>query len=834
MDGRRASRIPGIGAGGAGNGAAGGAAGVKPLETSRVANVPTGLDRKRKAESSSEAAPDAKRATFSVGPGISRPSRSNTTTGAAAGRATSLQQATSARTAPCQLHPVSELGPMAEENWEDIRERTGQSADDVLNKKLSFPKGTKPERKVEAFVPMVKELKALGRHLSHICERQDLDIEQWKAHSTQISQQAEENERQWNLKQEEVDRQLKQINELLELQVQSNNTLQDRLTEKEAVCVAKEGENAAVRLELSRVNDDLSRANRSIDELTEKIKMMEQTAKDDHKYMATLQTYNTSLQADLTAEKARRDELQRTKDDLQGHAAELGGRVRSLEQQLSLEREQVTKLREEREASARDLAVMRADLEDMRLQRERAKTDATQAKEDLERVRAAGGKSLETLEALSNDKATMEAQLAMQQKLIASMREELAAAKEGRAMSDALAETRGTQITELKAQIESLQAALMDSERRVYEGELIRRKLHNIIQDLKGNIRVYCRVRPVSASEASDASHDSEMALDFPTAGDLLGRGLSVTVPFGQSTQKHNFAFDRVFSPGTTQENIFDELSELVQSALDGHKVCIFAYGQTGSGKTFTMLGSREQPGVIPRAMQQIFQSGQKLASQGWQFNMQASMLEIYNEDIRDLLSRRKDDNKKHQVAHDTNGVTTVSDLTVVDVNKPEAVEQLLAQAMEKRSVGFTALNEQSSRSHMVFTMRIEGHNTCTDVKVSGVLNLIDLAGSERVKESGATGQRLKEAQAINKSLSALGDVIMALGNKQEHVPFRNSKLTYLLQPCLGGDSKTLMFLNVAPTREFASESLCSLRFGSKVNACEINVPKKNVVVPRA
>ncbi|PNH09093.1 Kinesin-1 [Tetrabaena socialis] len=832
MDDRRESRIPRPGVGG------GAGATTKPLEPSKATNsaAPTGsaMDRKRKADAVSDAVPDAKRPTFSAGQGA-RPTRSNTTTGAG-GRSASVQQATSARTGPSQAQGASELGPIAEESWDDIRDKTGQAPEDVLSKKVAFAKGTKPERKVEAFVPLVKELKALGRHLHGSNQRLELDVEQWKRHSAELSSQAEAERHEWTAKQAEVAKQMQEIRELLELQEQQNNKLESDIKQGAEQLAEKEAARATLQQRLDGVEADLERASKQLEERDGKVKEMEELIRTGQKYSTTLQTYNTSLQADLTAEKTRRDEVQRAKDELQGQAAELGGRVRSLEQLLAYEREQVEKLRNERESATRDIAMLRADLDNTRQERERAVADMTKAKDDLDRLRTAGGKSMETLEALSNDKATMEAQLSMQQRHISSMREELAGAKENRAMSDALADTRASQITELKAQVESLQGSLADAERRVYEGELVRRKLHNIIQDLKGNIRVYCRVRPVSSSEASDSAHDSEMSLDFPAAGDLLGRGLTVTVNgnlSGQAPQKHSFAFDRVFSPGTTQDMVFDELSELVQSALDGHKVCIFAYGQTGSGKTFTMLGSREQPGVIPRAMQQIFTSGQKLAAQDWQFNMQASMLEIYNEEIRDLLSRRKDDSKKHQVTHDSNGLTTVSDLTLVDVNRPEAVDQLLAQAMDKRAVGCTALNEQSSRSHMVFSMRIEGHNTSTDAKVCGVLNLIDLAGSERVKESGAIGQRLKEAQAINKSLSALGDVIMALANKQEHVPFRNSKLTYLLQPSLGGDSKTLMFLNVAPTREFGHESLCSLRFGSKVNACEINVPKKNVTVPR-
>eukprot|EP01023_Acetabularia_acetabulum_P046107 TRINITY_DN4714_c0_g2_i2.p1 TRINITY_DN4714_c0_g2~~TRINITY_DN4714_c0_g2_i2.p1 ORF type:complete len:343 (-),score=61.51 TRINITY_DN4714_c0_g2_i2:158-1186(-) len=322
---------------------------------------------------------------------------------------------------------------------------------------------------------------------------------------------------------------------------------------------------------------------------------------------------------------------------------------------------------------------------------------------------------------------------------------------------------------------------------------------------------------------------------NFPPSLDLQSEKIDLTAP-GEPTamsqtqpQKYQFQFDKVFQQNSEQAEVFEEISQLVQSALDGYKVCIFAYGQTGSGKTYTMVGTEEKPGCIPMAMKQIFKTGTDLGQQGWTFLMQASMVEIYNEEIRDLLGKGPAQGKKHHITHDNNGNTSISEVLVLDVSTPEKVEMLMQKAMMQRAVGATACNEFSSRSHMVFTLRIQGKNSSTDQQIRGVLNLVDLAGSERVKESQVQGQRMKETQNINKSLSALGDVIFALSNKQDHIPYRNSKLTYLLQNSLGGDSKTLMFVNLNPSSEAFGESLCSLRFAAKVNACEVGTAKRCV-----
>lgn len=376
---------------------------------------------------------------------------------------------------------------------------------------------------------------------------------------------------------------------------------------------------------------------------------------------------------------------------------------------------------------------------------------------------------------------------------------------------------------------------------------LERRKLHNTIQELKGNIRVFARVR--GGSQATDC-------FSFPDP--LDGRAIDVVGPVttsatGREEKKtQSFSFDKVFPPTSGQEEIFAEISQLVQSALDGYRVCIFAYGQTGSGKTYTMEGPGErgmgmvssERGVIPRAVQQVVATSRAMKAQGWDFQLEAQFLEIYNDELRDLLAPPGDYDKRvkvtpkggeklqcaaprHEIKHELDGRTTVTNVTVVPVLDESTVLHCLQTAARNRSSASTKMNERSSRSHHVFSLRITGTNVQSSHSIYGELNLIDLAGSERLNASGASGDRLKETQHINSSLSALSNVISALASKSKHVPYRDCKLTFLLQNALGGDGKTLMFVNLSPDTEHVKETLCSLRFAAKVNSCEIGTARK-------
>nr|AHX37049.1 Kinesin Motor Protein [Gallus gallus] len=392
-----------------------------------------------------------------------------------------------------------------------------------------------------------------------------------------------------------------------------------------------------------------------------------------------------------------------------------------------------------------------------------------------------------------------------------------------------------SEVAELRLRAESQARRLREQEELQHMLEMERRRLHNLVQELKGNIRVFCRVRPLLAAEKEKQKGMEH--LHFPPQDNktlvLLREEESHIGRERKEDLKYDFSFDRVFRPSASQEEVFEEISLLVQSALDGYHVCIFAYGQTGSGKTYTMEGpdalDPERRGMIPRAVRQVFQGAQELAEKGWQYRFSASFLEIYNESLRDLLGARPECGELEiRRVSSASEELHVPNLRRVPVASEDEVLRLLQTATANRSVARTALNDHSSRSHSIFQLRIDGTNTARELRCSSVLSLVDLAGSERLDKSQSQGKRLRETQSINTSLSSLGLVIMALAKKEPHIPYRNSKLTYLLQNSLGGNAKMLMFVNISPLEENFSESLNSLRFASKVNECVVGTAHAN------
>ena len=376
----------------------------------------------------------------------------------------------------------------------------------------------------------------------------------------------------------------------------------------------------------------------------------------------------------------------------------------------------------------------------------------------------------------------------------------------------------------------NLQAAeerIRELEDKIFAREAERKKLHNLVSELRGNVRVAVRVRPLLGKEveqeASNGNGQGVVECDKKTQFVSLARA-------DPKKEDFNVEYDKVFDTKTSQEDVFDDVCDLVQSALDGYQVCIFSYGQTGSGKTHTMQGgSGDMRGLIPRAVEQILATAEAMKEDGWEYTITTSFLEIYNETVNDLFKVAGGVGDEKYTIRQTSAGVEIDGLEKEPLTDVAQLDGLLARAQRNKSVASTAMNQNSSRSHCNFFLNIEGVNAKRKTRVRGALNLVDLAGSERLDRSCVSGERLKETLAINKSLSSLVDVFDALAKKKSHVPFRNSKLTFMLQGCLSGNGKTMMIVNVSPTTESAPETLCSLRFAKSVNQTELGRAKKNV-----
>uniref|UniRef100_A0A3B4F4U2 Kinesin-like protein n=1 Tax=Pundamilia nyererei TaxID=303518 RepID=A0A3B4F4U2_9CICH len=338
-------------------------------------------------------------------------------------------------------------------------------------------------------------------------------------------------------------------------------------------------------------------------------------------------------------------------------------------------------------------------------------------------------------------------------------------------------------------------------------------------------VRVVVRCRPFSRREEI-AGSENILEID-----DKLGQ-ITIRNPKAPPDEPMKvFTFDSVYGWNSKQSDIYDDaVRPLVESVLQGFNGTIFAYGQTGTGKTHTMQGVSNDPerrGVIPNSFQHIFT--QISRTQNQKYLVRSSYLEIYQEEIRDLLC--KDNNRKLELKESPDFGVYVKDLSSVVTKNATEIEHVMNIGNQSRSVGFTNMNERSSRSHAIFVITVECSEVGPDgedhIRV-GKLNMVDLAGSERQSKTGAKGKRLKEAAKINLSLSALGNVISALvDGKSTHVPYRDSKLTRLLQDSLGGNAKTVMIATVGPSHKNFDESQATLRYASRAKKIK-NKPRIN------
>ena len=346
-------------------------------------------------------------------------------------------------------------------------------------------------------------------------------------------------------------------------------------------------------------------------------------------------------------------------------------------------------------------------------------------------------------------------------------------------------------------------------------------------------IHVVVRVRPLLERERRTSGESTCVTVASPT---------SVVIHDGDrdvGPRSHTFTFDSVFGEHASQEQVYTDVARpVVQHALEGINATILAYGQTSSGKTYTMDGHADSLGIIPRAIHEIFAHISLRQGPRTKFLVRASYAQVHNEVVSDLI---RPDRTHLSIREDERKGVYVEGLSEWIVRTPDEILSLMAAGARARSTAATLLNEQSSRSHAVFTLVVEQSQTRQQgeaAPVSGAeqqeyrvlsakLNLVDLAGSERVRDSGATGSRLKETQHINLSLSALGNVISALSSGdgvRSHVPYRDAKLTRLLADSLGGNCKTTVIANLSPATASFSESLSTLHFTQRAKTIKNRV----------
>lgn len=341
-----------------------------------------------------------------------------------------------------------------------------------------------------------------------------------------------------------------------------------------------------------------------------------------------------------------------------------------------------------------------------------------------------------------------------------------------------------------------------------------KKKLFNELVSAKGNVRVYCRARPQFEDEGPSSTTYPD---DF-----TLRLNSNVT-----AAPNKDFELDRIYGPHISQADIFQDLQPLVQSALDGFNVSIFAYGQTGAGKTFTMEGPSHDRGLYYRVLEELFDLVNSEATPTSSTSFFVTMFELYNEQVRDLLK-----------APDNRGASTVlfgepgRGVELVDerLDSPSGFARIFKFGKQMRANVDGVKFDRSSRSHLVVTIHIHSSDSLTGEEHYSKLSMVDLAGSERLNKAEANGDRLTESLHINKSLSALGDVLSALTTKKDYIPYDHSKLTELLYDSLGGDSKAVLIANVNPSNAEVQETIATLNFASRARSAEISLGNRDTI----
>ncbi|KAI8626319.1 P-loop containing nucleoside triphosphate hydrolase protein [Xylariaceae sp. FL1651] len=625
-----------------------------------------------------------------------------------------------------------------------------------------------------------------------------------------------------------MDSELQRVREFMESTERNNASVKEELEIAKKRAISLEDERNELRSDRVRLKDQLEDAERlarrlqyDLEEEKKQFQRHYKNLEDDHKRELEHKADEFNREMD------KLEKLQQEFEDKCGAEAE--ARLENLSQDNKELRNTLERQKRDHEHEIRLLHedILRRDADLQRVKEELRKAAAEQF--DLETQIRGNNETIDRLrkraedaeERLSKDQGHLGGQISLLSSTLDLKSERIQMLEEN---------TKKLQ-TECELEIQKIKAAaekqIADEtailRERLIKEEERRHKLFEQLQELKGNIRVMCRIKPPSdtAKEAlipfkpqwNEIDEEKIDGLIIPTVRE------DPTEPGKMLPGKpRDFNFERVFDERCTNKDVFNEISQLVQSVMDGKKVCIFCYGQTGSGKTFTMSKRQgdDDDGVIPRTQAMIFSEVERLKALGWEYTVEGSYLEVYQDKLYDLLASRH--SKPEPLTVDPLGEElNIKGHDFTLLHDERDLDEMVKTADNNRHVAATAKNDRSSRSHSILVLKINGVKRNEDGEViktrKGTLNLIDLAGSEKPDKNGPP-QVYKEGVEINSSLSYLRTVLSSLGQgKTEGVDFRSYTLTQLLRSSLGKGCRTLMFVMVSPLKENENETIRSLEF---------------------
>lgn len=649
-----------------------------------------------------------------------------------------------------------------------------------------------------------------------------------------------------DIKREEADRaakeqeRIKREKELLELQEKARKIEEDEKAAKEQERIEREKELLAIQEE-TRKQDEAAKEQERINKEKELLALQEEARKQEEAAKEQ-ERLRREKEEKETAERIKREQEEKEKAERIKREKEEKEKARKLERErIKQEKKlkaQEEKMRKKEEARARKEQERIQRQKELQALREKAKEEELSAKE-LERLNIEK-ELLEEEERLRQQEEEqeriereIEQQRAMKKEEYKRRMEEYNKYNVNTEKRQELTAQQDKELQELRSTVSAAKTDVRSMQQNCQEeadnlgthahtichaaagyNKVLEenRKLYNQVQDLKGNIRVYCRIRPFLPGQENnvtsvDYTDDETVAIIIPTKSGREGRKASM--------------FNKVFGPSATQEEVFSDTQPLIRTVLDGFNVCVFACGQTGSGKTYTLTGpddlNPDTMGVSYRALNDLFNISEERKNL-MNYEISINMVEIYNDEIRDLLVE-DGTSKILDIVNGSKKGINLPDANRVPVSSTDEVINLINLCRKNR-----AMNDNSSHSHSFLTVHVFGKDVTLGTTIRGCMHLVDLAGNEKLDNPD------DEATHIQKSLSALGDVLVALANKSSRVPYKTCKLTQLLQDALGNQPKILMFVHVHPDIEEAGETLGTFKFVERFSTVEGGAGKSSDV----